>query len=104
MISQQITSENEFVAKGKEMERKKRKPGCASAKSDEERIRSDIDQFYANAKEVKKTADNAYVLELAEQYCEDTKYFLKKKDYVTAFGAINYAHGLIDAFRKSSKE
>ncbi len=69
--------------------------------SDRERILSDIEQFYANVKEVKRTGENAHVLDLAGQYCEDTKYFLEKKDYITAFGAINYAHGLIDAFRKA---
>lgn len=71
--------------------------------SDEARILSDIEQFYANVKEVKRTDANAYILDLASQYCEDTKYFLKQKDFVTAFGAINYAHGLIDAFRKAEK-
>ena len=68
--------------------------------SDKERILSDIEQFHQNIKEVKKTKENGYALELAQQYCEDTKYFLEKKDYVTAFGCINYAHGLLDAFRK----
>jgi uncharacterized protein len=70
--------------------------------NDRQRILSDIEQFHANVKEVAETPDNAYVLQLARQYCEDTKYFLEKKDYVTAFGAINYAHGLIDAFRKKN--
>lgn len=65
---------------------------------------SDIEQFYANIKEVERTPQNAHVLDLASRYCEDTKYFLEKKDYVTAFGAINYAHGLIDAFRKAKGE
>ena len=69
-----------------------------------ERILSDIEQFYANVKEVPRTAQNAYILDLASKYCEDTKYFLQKKDYVTAFGAINYAHGLIDAFRKANEK
>lgn len=68
------------------------------------RIESDIAQFYENAKGVKRTAANAYILELAGQYCEDTKHFLGKGDYVTAFGCINYAHGLIDAFRKAKGE
>ena len=68
--------------------------------ADRQRILSDIGQFYENVEEVKETAENAYVLQLARQYCEDTKYFLGKNDYVTAFGSINYAHGLIDAFRK----
>ncbi len=85
------------------MESKTAKPAKTPAKNDAERIRSDIDQFYSNAEEVKRTPENGYVLDLAAQYCEDTKYFLGKKDYVTAFGAINYAHGLIDAFRKAKK-
>lgn len=70
--------------------------------SDRERIESDIRQFYGNVKEVKVGKGNEYAVSLARQYCEDTKYFLEKKDYVTAFGAINYAHGLIDAFRKKA--
>ncbi len=65
---------------------------------------SDIEQFYRNVKEVERTPANAHVLALASRYCEDTRYFLEKKDYVTAFGSINYAHGLIDAFRKAKGE
>ena len=72
-------------------------------KSDRERIESDIIQFRENVKEVKITEENAEVVELAKKYCEDTAYFLGKKDFVTAFGCINYAHGLIDAYRKAKK-
>ena len=68
-------------------------------KEQEKRVLSDIVQFNANIVQVKKTAQNSHALSLAQKYCEDTKYFLQKKDYVTAFGAINYAHGLLDAFR-----
>jgi uncharacterized protein len=71
-----------------------------AGKGDRERIESDIAQFRENVKEVKVTAANAEVVELAKKYCEDAAYFLGKKDYVTAFGCINYAHGLIDAIRK----
>jgi hypothetical protein len=71
---------------------------------DKERIESDIRQFYENLPEVKETSENSDVLELAKKYCEDTKYFLGKKDYVTAFGCINYAHGLLDAYRKKWRE
>jgi len=67
---------------------------------EKERIESDILQFHQNIKEVKPTPENADVLDIAKRYCEDTKYFLGKKDYVTAFGCINYAHGLIDAIRR----
>ena len=73
---------------------------------DAARCLSDIEQFHRNVKEVEKTPQNAHILDLASRYCEDTKYFLEKKDYVTAFGAINYAHGLLDALRlmKPKKE
>ncbi|MCK5636423.1 MAG: DUF357 domain-containing protein, partial [Thermoplasmatales archaeon] len=30
----------------------------------------------------------------------DSKYYLEKKDYFTAFGCINYAHGLLDSILK----
>jgi len=72
----------------------------AAGKSDKERIESDIAQFYSNIKEIKSTPENSDVLDLARRYCEDTKHFLAKEDYVTAFGCINYAHGLIDGIRK----
>lgn len=37
------------------------------------------------------------IVELARQYFEDTKYYTEKKDFFTAFGCVNYAHGLLDA-------
>ena len=75
-------------------------PKAAKAKNEKERIESDIRQFHENVKEVKATPETSDVLDLARRYCEDTRYFLEKEDYVTAFGCINYAHGLIDAYRK----
>ncbi len=39
-------------------------------------------------------------VELAKQYYKDSKYYLEKKDYFTAFGCINYAHGLLDSILK----
>ena len=75
-----------------------------AVKSEKERIESDIAQFYSNIKEIKSTPENADLLDIAKRYCEDTKYFLEKKDYVTAFGCINYAHGLLDAVRRKWKE
>jgi hypothetical protein len=80
------------------------KKGKTETKSEKERIESDIAQFYENVGEVKIAPDTADVVNLAKRYCEDTKYFLEKKDYVTAFGCINYAHGLIDAYRKKWRE
>ncbi len=36
-------------------------------------------------------------LRMAKSYYEDAKHFMKKGDYVTAFAALNYAHGWLDA-------
>lgn len=70
----------------------------------EERCLSDIRQFNENVQEAIDAGANSEVIDVAKRYCEDTKFFLEKKDYVTAFGAINYAHGLIDAWRKFQGE
>jgi hypothetical protein len=79
-------------------------PAKKKIASDSERIESDILQFQKNVLDVAITPETADVVDLAKRYCNDTEYFLKKKDYVTAFGCINYAHGLIDAYRKKWKE
>jgi len=68
--------------------------------TDIERIQSDVSQFYDNVKEVKVTKENEYAIGQAKSYCEDTGYFVEKGDLFTAWGCINYAHGLLDAFRK----
>ncbi len=36
-------------------------------------------------------------LTMAKSYFNDAKYYYQKGDYVTAFAALNYAHGFIDA-------
>ncbi len=36
-------------------------------------------------------------LDMAKRYYEDAKHFKEKKDLVTAFAALNYAHGFLDA-------
>jgi hypothetical protein len=69
---------------------------------DKTRIEKDIKMFEKN---ISKTSEklktkNSKVVELAKQYYEDSKYYVKKKDYLTAFGCINYAHGLLDAVIK----
>ena len=46
------------------------------------------------------TKSQKETVELASQYYEDAKYYLDKKDFFTAFGCINYAHGLLDAIIK----
>ena len=34
---------------------------------------------------------------MVESYLSDSQYFKKNKDYVNAYGALNYAHGWLDA-------
>ncbi|MDH7517253.1 MAG: DUF357 domain-containing protein [Candidatus Thermoplasmatota archaeon] len=69
---------------------------------DKTRIRKDIIMFEENIGNMneKLKTQNSKVVELAKQYYEDSKYYLGKKDYFTAFGCINYAHGLLDAIIK----
>ena len=71
-------------------------------KSTIERIEKDIKLFTKNIKEIdsiKLDDSENEVIERARSYFEDTKYYLKKQDYVTSFGCITYAHGLLDAIR-----
>jgi len=68
------------------------------------RVQKDIVMFEENIVHIDRdtlTDHQKNVLELATQYYEDTKYYANKKDYFTAFGCINYAHGLLDALLKT---
>ena len=70
--------------------------------SESERITKDIALFESSLLEldqVSLTTDEAEVLAQAKRYYEDTKYYLEKDDYFTAFGCINYAHGLVDGLK-----
>jgi len=76
---------------------------CVSMLDQETRIKKDIAMFEENIKQtdsIRLTKAQRKAIELATQYYEDTKYYLQKKDYFTAFGCINYAHGLLDAIIK----
>jgi len=67
------------------------------------RIEKDIVMFEENLQQINQDNINDQqkkILELATQYYEDAKYYLEKKDYFTAFGCINYGHGLLDAILK----
>ncbi len=64
------------------------------------RIQKDITMFEENLKKTKNNKNQEKIRELATQYFEDSKYYLEKKDFFTAFGCINYAHGLLDAILK----
>jgi hypothetical protein len=67
------------------------------------RIKKDIIMFDDNLEKIKKNQLNDKqnkIIELAIQYYQDSKYYLEKDDNFTAFGCINYAHGLLDSFLK----
>jgi hypothetical protein len=67
-----------------------------------ERIEKDIELFAKNIKEIesiKLHKEECKVVEMARNYRKDTDYYLGKKDYLTSFGCITYAHGLLDAIR-----
>jgi uncharacterized protein len=71
-----------------------------------ERIEKDIVLFTKNIKEIesiKIDEDERKVVEMALNYRKDTDYYLEKKDYLTSFGCITYAHGLLDAIRLLNK-
>lgn len=70
------------------------------------RIQKDIVMFEENIKQLNQTTlieKQKKIIELATQYYQDTKYYSQKKDYFTAFGCINYAHGLLDAILKTQQ-
>jgi hypothetical protein len=75
----------------------------AKEMSEVERIKKDIALFEESMLELDSVSLGAYeekVVDQAKRYYEDTKYYLEKGDYFTAFGCINYAHGLIDGIKK----
>jgi len=67
-----------------------------------ERIEKDLELFAKNIKEIesiKLHGGEEKIMEMAKNYRDDTRYYLKQKDYLTSFGCITYAHGLLDAIR-----
>lgn len=66
------------------------------------RIKKDIDLFTKNIKEIDSIDLNENEIEIAQRarsYFADTQYYLEKGDFITSFGCITYAHGLLDAIR-----
>ena len=45
----------------------------------------------------KRKKEAKEIIEMVENYLSDAKYFERKKDFVNAFGALNYAHGWLDS-------
>lgn len=69
----------------------------------EDRVKKTVAMFNENVSAVeglKLTEAEGRVVELAKMYASDTAAFIEKGDYVTAFSAIEYAHGLLDAIIK----
>lgn len=67
-----------------------------------EKIKIDIEKLERNLKEVENITfvdKEKEVYNRALDYMNDSKYYFKKEDYRTAFGCIEYSHGLLDALR-----
>lgn len=67
-----------------------------------EKISKDIDKLERNLKEVESIEfvdKQKEVYDRAIDYWNDSKYYLEKEDLRTAFGCIEYSHGLLDALR-----
>jgi hypothetical protein len=66
------------------------------------RIKKDLELFAKNIKEIESIKvhdEEEKIVQMAKNYRDDTKYYLKQEDYLTSFGCITYAHGLLDAVR-----
>lgn len=77
--------------------------GLSKIMEENTRIEKDLVMFEDNLKKIgerKLSLSQNKTLELAKQYYQDAKYYLEKQDFFTAFGCINYAHGLLDSMIK----
>ena len=67
-----------------------------------EKIAIDIEKLERNLKQVANITfegSEKEVYDRAIDYKNDSKYYLEKEDMRTAFGCIEYSHGLLDALR-----
>ena len=67
-----------------------------------EKIKTDILKLERNLKQVENITfegKEKEVYDRAVDYMNDSKYYLEKEDTRTAFGCIEYSHGLLDALR-----
>ncbi len=67
-----------------------------------EKITIDIQKLERNLKQVEHitfVGKEKEVYDRAVDYMNDSKYYLEKEDMRTAFGCIEYSHGLLDALR-----
>lgn len=67
-----------------------------------EKIAIDIAKLERNLNQVADITfenEEKEVYDRAVDYMNDSKYYLEKEDFRTAFGCIEYSHGLLDALR-----
>ena len=67
-----------------------------------EKIKKDIAKLERNLNQVAHITfegKEKEVYDRAIDYCNDSKYYLEKNEIRTAFGCIEYSHGLLDALR-----
>lgn len=67
-----------------------------------EKIAIDIEKLEKNLKKVENINFNKQEIEVykrALDYMNDSKYYLEHDEVRTAFGCIEYSHGLLDALR-----
>ena len=67
-----------------------------------EKITIDIQKLERNLKQVEDITfidKQKEVYDRAVDYMNDSKYYLEKEDMRTAFGCIEYSHGLLDAIK-----
>ncbi|MDI9618078.1 DUF357 domain-containing protein [Methanothermobacter sp.] len=67
-----------------------------------ERIEKDLDLLEKNLMEMESIefkGEERAIIERALNYRDDSIYYLEKGDYITSFGCITYAHGLLDGLR-----
>ncbi len=67
-----------------------------------EKIKIDIEKLERNLNQVENIdfeGCEKEVYDRAVDYMNDSKYYLEKEDFRTAFGCIEYSHGLLDALR-----
>ena len=67
-----------------------------------EKIKKDIAKLERNLNQVAHiefVGKEKEVYDRAIDYCNDSKYYLEKEEIRTAFGCIEYSHGLLDALR-----
>lgn len=68
-----------------------------------ERVKKTASLFAENVKllnGVELSREESRIIDLAKMYASDSEAWMKKNDYVTAFSAIEYAHGMLDAILK----